>query len=161
MFYFLLWFHNFALCAYRIRLRDSQDRISLDEFRIRRRKKGNIYTTVNYLWHVHRLRVVTLFWGCHDSWWYADDDSVAFGGCDPSVVWRQRSYPLDDGSIDTTRGVIPWFVAYPKDKVAKTKFPEGQGLSAILDINNEVNMAMHSFWNKLMCNINKIFLNRN
>lgn len=39
-----------------------------------------------------------------------DNDSAAFGGCDPSGARRrrrQRSCPLDDSSSDTTRRVIP------------------------------------------------------
>lgn len=79
------------------------------------------------LWHVQYTSVKgrNALLGCRDLCLVAhDDDSVAFGGCDPSVVWWQRSYPLDDSSTDTTRGVIPWFVAYlkrQKTRVAKNE----------------------------------------
>lgn len=73
--------------------------------------KKNVCTTTSHLWYVCRPRVVTLFWVSWPSVAH-DNDPAAFGGCDPSDVWRQRSCPLDGSSSDTTRRVIPWFTAY-------------------------------------------------
>lgn len=89
--------------------------------------KKNVYITTSRLWRVRRSKVVALFWVSWPSVAH-DNDPVAFGGCDPSAVWRQRSCPLDDSSSDTTRRVIPWLAAYirrTRTKIRPVEILEG------------------------------------
>lgn len=107
-------------------------------------EEENMCTTVNHLWHVHRSRVVTLFWGVMTLGGARRRFVGSFWGLWPFRCMTTTILPprRQFDRYDVQSNFVVCRVSQARTRVAKTKFPEGQNLSTIRDIN----MVKHSFW---------------